>query len=636
MPTVPRVTPQVNLNPLPGARKSAAATFESLGGDTELARGRKAAAEAGAGGAVAGALGDVAGRVASVGAGVYEEMVRKERALADDTAVLGAENKLTTALATYQWGTGKGDGALNLKTDDAMQLPEEGQAFLAKTAYEIEQGLTTPEQKARFAAIRANAADSLEVNLRRHVFTQQRAKAGNELKAGVANDVTEAPRYYREPARFQARLDQAVAKLNTVGPQLDMTPSEIAQATLDATTKAHMAAIDNLRADGQIPQAAAWLEAAKDQIDPTQWARVKVALKTAGDDQAGLAASGEIWKQYGPKGDHDPIAIDQMETDARERFKDDPGALKATLQFLRERKAGVDAARADRKEAIQGALWGAVAKGATLAAIRQMPEYSAAPGDLQAQLSEHVVQQAEQRADRGYVLSGRAETEAGRRQQELERKNWAGYWEYSDPKKLSQMSDNQVLALTPTLGQDHVNRLMAQKRSITKSDETVRTATIDDELFRGVAEQAGLSPYKPSPSQNEKAVLGRLKDAVETEIDLQQQAKGKLLTRDEKRTVMQKIVDAHVTLDQWGRDPRKIAAIVNPEDQASAYVPVAEIPRQNLKEAINYLRSITPAYQRMTDAQIQQSAGHRIERSYAAKVLGLGGAEEIRRLKEGQ
>jgi hypothetical protein len=85
-------------------------------------------------------------------------------------------------------------------------------------------------------------------------------------------------------------------------------------------------------------------------------------------------------------------------------------------------------------------------------------------------------------------------------------------------------------------------------------------------------------------------------------------------------------------LSDWGSDTRKIAAVVNVTEQASAYVPVAEIPARNLSEAINYLRSTRPGYQRLTDAEIKARAQTAIERAYAAKVLNLGSAEELRRL----
>jgi hypothetical protein len=62
----------------------------------------------------------------------------------------------------------------------------------------------------------------------------------------------------------------------------------------------------------------------------------------------------------------------------------------------------------------------------------------------------------------------------------------------------------------------------------------VREAKIDDDQFKQLAADAGLKPFDKTKSESELSDLGRLKNSVETQIDAEQRATGKALTRERK------------------------------------------------------------------------------------------------------
>ena len=619
MPVVPRAQRQVELRPIHGGRKQAAETFASQGG--QLARAQE---EQGL------AFADAGARVGRFGLAQYAAIQEQARQEADETAVLGVSNGFDAFSARAM------TAALDTHGQDALAVPEKVRGEFEKVSGELEAKLTTPRQRQVFARLKAQKWSSMDLELQRHVSRESEAYQRTEAEGFVDNRVNDAVRNFQDPIVLKQNLDAAVDAVAHHGKKLGLGAEGIAarQATVKSTV--HVGAINALIATGRDREARSYFDGAKGEIAASQQAALIDRLDTASTEGEGLRAATEVWGQLGPKAETDPIEFDKMDDAARERFNDDPKAYKATMQFLRERKASVDAARADRKEAVAGALWSAVAEGATLAQIQAMPEYQHAPGQVQTQVKEHVLNAVEAAANRAYTRGQRARAQQALADNETERKNWAGYWESSNPATLARMTDNQILALTPRIGIDHVNRLMTQHRSLVKSEEAVRDATIDADLFNRVADTAGLSPYAEKKSEDEKTRLGTLKAAVEDAIDHEQRRAGKPLPREQKEALMQRIVGQRVMIDDWGSDTQRIAAVVNAGEQANAYVPIGSIPPRNLAEAINYLRSTTPAYQRLTDAQIQARAQRAIERAYAADLLKLGREEALRRLQGGQ
>lgn len=630
-------TPQVATTPMPRARKSAAHTADTLGAGVERAKGQRAET-----------IGAVGGMVSRIGTEAYQKIQTQQRERADAIAVLAAENNVT------EFGQTELVAALERKKLDAFGLPEEFDRKLSDQYQKIRSTLSTQRQQDAFDRVFQQRLLSWKFTIENHVSKEIEGYYTTEFVRGIENDQREAITFGGDGTEegllaANTALTRAVTKVREHGKKLGMGPEAVKAEVERVQIGTHAGIVDGLLASGKDVAARAYFdEAVKEgQLKGEVVASLAAKLDTASTNQEGFRASEEIWKQLGPQPGDDkaPINLDVMEARARELFKDDEKKLAATVRWLRERKAGVDAGRQDRKEAVAGALWGAVAKKATLADIQRMPEYLAAPGALQEQISNYIVDKAEQAANRAYAREVRAEARLSRAdaararaERAKEEAGWVTVWRVTEDRaKFAGMTENQIVSLLPDIGVDNVNRLIEQHRALNKSADAVREATIDDDLFKVTAREAGLDAYSPK-TDAQRAELGILKNTIETEIDLaQRDPKGprRQLNREEKQAIMRRVIDTRVMINTWGSDESKIAAmVVDPDERDLAYVPIEHIPQKNLGEVVNIIRSMSPAAQRMTPEQIQRSYKTRIQRAYAAFVLGLGDEEIRRRLRE--
>lgn len=629
MPVVRRYQRQTSIASLPGVRTQAAETALSEGAGVAQAKGEASLAAAG-----------FAGRIAQFGAGAFARIQDEARKKADETVLLASSNAFHAAKVREVYDAKT--GALNVEGKDAPGAADRARVNLAKAWAEIEQGYHTDEQRAAGARMKTQETQEIDLQLARHESSEQDKLYEGEVKARLDNIGQEVVANAHFPDTARRKRTEALSLLDQYGARHGWGADETQAAKFAWVSQQHVDTINKLLGAGEDVNAQTYFdrEAGKGaEIDKSQIDQVTSNLTASSTAAEGLRAADAIWLQHGPPAANDtaPISLDVMETAARERFKDDPKTLAATIGYLRERKAGVDAGRQDRLDGVVGTLYLAASNRVSLEYIQRMPEYLAAPPKVKAQVTEHVVALAQQAANQAYYDSARRDADEGRADRALNKAQDAAYWTYTDPAKLAAMSENQILALMPTLGREHVDNLMRQYRTIGKSEDTLRSAVIDDELFKSLAERADLHPFATGSASTEasRSALGSLKNQVEAAIDQEQRGTGKALTRERKAAIMQGLIDQKVMLDDYGFDTRAVAAMVNATDARTAYVPIAEIPPQNLREAINYLRSTHADLQRLTDAQIQAQHARVIERAYAAKVLKLGIEEEKRRLGGG-
>lgn len=605
---------RVGTNALPGVRMTAAETPLSQGAGLDAARAQKFESLAQLGSRVT-ALGQVIGVEQA-------DTVAYEKQKADTLVALKTSNDLDTWTATALHDPKT--GALQAKGPAALEVTGKVLDDFDQVSGDIAKGLSNDTQRIAFQKQRQGQRLNIQVTLDRHADQEMQRYRSEELQAFVSNQRDTAVANASDPRRVGVALHTAEDAIALHAGVLGLGPDQIQELVDKTRTSVHAGVITELLARQQTKQAAIYFEHAKDEITVGDTrAQIEKQLDVATTAQDGLKASESIWSSLGPKTDTDPINIDKMEDVARKQFADDPKALDATMHFLRERKSAVDAGRKDREEQQLGSLWTKVAAGAGLADVARSPDFLAAPGRVQATITDYIVSRAERNANRAYAEEGRAYTREQRGRAAVEQKGWSRFWELSDPKTLDKTSENALQAMRGELGDEHVNRLLGQKRALTKGEDAVRAATIDDDMFKSTAANAGLRPYDSKLTEASKAELGQLKTAVEAQIDLAQQAKGKLLTREEKQTLMQGIVDRKVYLNVWGRDPEKVAATVtNPDDRTAAYVPVAKIPPAKLSQYLNYARSLGAAQQRMTDQELTTRYSDRLQHAEALRLLG--------------
>jgi hypothetical protein len=264
MPTVRRADRSVEIAPLRGGMKRAAATPESEGAGVERAR-------ADTFGAVAG-FGETAARVGirafSIDQQQRRQMEEEEKRKADQIADMAATNALSEWQASFFYDPQ--NGAFLKKGKDAQNLPTEAQDSFKKAASAIEAGLSTDEQRTAFKQRSAQVWNAAQMDVYRHTFKEQQAYGLSELNSLIDNKTNEAIQHATDPLLVKSSLDTATTALANAGKSLGMGPEEIASKTLAIQTKTHVGVIHSLLAQEKNREAADYFTATKGQIDGEQ------------------------------------------------------------------------------------------------------------------------------------------------------------------------------------------------------------------------------------------------------------------------------------------------------------------------------------------------------------------------------
>jgi hypothetical protein len=597
---MPRVTnyegQQVQERPLPGVRLTAAPSIDA-----------------------AAAPGD---KLMRIGADIYADETRKQ----DEIAVMEADNKLSDWEVKRLYDPQ--NGALNKRGKDAFGLPDQVGKELDDTIGEIRTSLSNDRQRMAFERRATARKTDINTTLSKHVFGEIRKHDDAETENFIANSRQSAVLNYDNPDRIGLEIERQQGAIVDYANRNGLGPEYVKQKVAQVHSDTHVGVIDRMLANGQDRGAKVYFDGVRTDIAGNDITKVEQKLQVAITEGEGMRAADDVWKTQGPRSDIDPVNIDTMADALRTKYANDPKTLKAALDNLKERAALHNAAQRERAEANGAAVWREVSNGSPLSSVTRMPEFLALPGHVQAQVKEHVV-------DRAYTLGERARAQGNRAEEDATKKNFAAYLVYSNPATLANMSEDQVVNLLPSLGRTLTGSLMEKKRSLVKSEDAVRQATIDEDLFKQTAQSAGLRPYHSNLSENEKADLGRLKNAVETAIDGEQRITGKPATRERKQQIMQEMVDRKVKLDVWGTDPEKPAALVKTDEREKAYVPIDKVPKQTQAEALNYMRSAGNIPAGLSDAQALERFRPRIERAYAARLIGAT-REQIANILQGK
>lgn len=332
-----------------------------------------------------------------------------------------------------------------------------------------------------------------------------------------------------DPAVAAASVELLKQRNAQRGTEKGWTPEVLADANMKATTALHANVIQTIQ-QRDPTTAMRYFEANKADIDGTKQAEISKALTTAVAANDGDNTAQAIWGELGPKGYNDPVAIDKMEQRARDAYKNDPARRQAALSALRERAVAHNAAQNENNAAAVNSVMGVYNQTKSLAAMKRSPAWSALPGAKQLEVENAITNMQ-------HVALQRDEAARNRAQRDMERGAFGAYLQYSNPDVLAKMSEAEVQALLPVMGNALTGHLMEKKRS-TKTPASESEAKIDKQDFDHIANTMGLKPFDSKKSEDEKAQLGELQYRVEQMIYTAQKAKGKALTREEKNTLM--------------------------------------------------------------------------------------------------
>jgi len=377
--------------------------------------------------------------------------------------------------------------------------------------------------------------------------------------------------------------DQSVANATTELKRLNdyqaarkgWEPSRVDAENRKDLTDLHTQVIQQLAQTNPM-YAASYFQRHKDEIDGTKHAELGKYSKEATATANGEAAAADIWAQKGPKQDTDPVELDKMEQAARDRFKDDEYSRKAAIAALKERAASHNSSQKEREAGNVNSVMDAVRQGAGVTTVRRMPEFNALSGETKNKIEEHI-------ATRTNIMEARDLAEQTRLEREQLIKFSAAYHTYSDPNVLMNMSRAQVQALEPTIGRHYTDSLLSKWESIDKHEGALSEARIDNDAFKNIVRDFGFDPDKKLNLKNDKdaqqaARMGAMRDEVERQIGIEQKAKNRQLTRDEKDAVARRTLSKNVLRSTWfGLSSEEVpAASVIPADLKKVVVPPAD------------------------------------------------------------
>jgi hypothetical protein len=250
---------------LPGARLSATETPASSGELLDEAVARKDEAAAGLGGAMVGAAGDAF------------HVIKEEKDRADQIAVFDANNKLLQQKTKLLYDpTG---GALNVKGQAAMPLPEQVGDQFKQYADSLATSMTTPRQKEAFARLAYEHETDLNLTLQKHVSREMETYEGNVLQATIDNNTDEAVRNAGNPPKVDNAIGNIVTAIRASGPRLGLPPEMVNDKVSHAVSAVVGGVITSLVDQGQQSAAQIFYDKTKGELRAGTIEQVENTLK---------------------------------------------------------------------------------------------------------------------------------------------------------------------------------------------------------------------------------------------------------------------------------------------------------------------------------------------------------------------
>lgn len=368
-------------------------------------------------------------------------------------------------------------------------------------------------------------------------------------------------------------------------------PEWVAAQEMRYTTALHASVIAGL-VQSDPAKAQEYFTANKGQIDGARHDEIGKTINATAAVNDGDKAAGEVWGAAGPRNYNEPVQLDKLEAQLRERFANDAPRRQAGIAALRERAAAHNAAQAETNAGNTNAVYAQLDGGRPLAQVMRTPQWLALPATEQHKIMLQRESEAAARESRAAAAEQREFTREQRRERQMLLSNGDAYLRYSDPEVLARMTRPQVEATRAVFGMEGAQHLLARFDQLQKPG-AVAEARIDKQDFDHIAETMGLDPFN-AKSPDKKKALGELQFRVEQLINIAQQTKKQPLTRDEKMALMQGELARQVTVNPgWFGFSRDVPVIqLSPTEAARVVVPEAEKAR--IAEALRAMNASDP------------------------------------------
>ena len=559
---VPTVQREVETQPLPGARLTAAQTETSLGVGVEEAKIRKAAA-----------MGQFSETIGHLGGAVFN-IAMQERQRADEIALLDADNQLSTTATTLLYDPET--GALNQRGKNAMGMPERAVAAFEDAADKIEDGLSNERQKRAFRQARVKQLANFDLTVRRHTAGEIQRYEGQELQAFIENKKATAIANGNDPRRVGDELAAAGRAIRVHGPRLGLGPEQVEQQLDALANEVHAGVIDGLLTGDQTRAAEVYFEEVKDQLSGPTITRIEKALAEGTLRRNAQVETDRIVGQGGTL------------TEQRNRAKaiDEPRLRDAVLERIEHEAAVQEREQREQHELMvtngknlidQTGDWHTIPPGdwsrfsiGEAAALKAYAEHRVAQRDIKT--DPHAYQQL-------VVLSGAPERAL--RDQFL-KTNLLEYVDKLSPADLKHFQDAQA----------NLRRGEVEKAEKLLVDDRAQARMVDDALI-----SMGFDPTPPQPGQKKfnKLAAERVADfrrAVREAVTREAQRLGRPARDDEVQSIVDQLrvpTVQRVTEDGWFWDT-KVQAFAFETAQAQI-TDVKLIPPNERRKIENDLRA---------------------------------------------
>lgn len=491
----------------------------------------------------------------------------------------------------------------------------------------IEEKLTSPEQINAFRKRAALANRQFDSGLSQHIAKQTNAFHEEVYEGVLTTERSRAAANYREPGQVESSILRSFHVIDIEATRKGMPALAVQAMQQAAETQIHTDVVQTMLMEGNDQQALQYFEGVKARLAPEARIALGMRVQAASTDNTAMRAAQSIWEASGPKGENDPVLIANMENEIRKQYRDDPRTVDSAISQLRSMAQAHNAQQQEITFSRKATVLDAFHNGASLEALQRMPEYLDMDGASRNELRDYMI-------NRGWTEQQRARSDAQYVEGQKAEAGFSTYWELSNPAVLAGMSEAEILSMEPRLGRELVGSLMEQKRRAA-AGRGVLSATIDEDMFKVAADEAGLKPYAKNLSEQDKAYLGRLKNYVETLIDERQQSSGRQLTREEKAQIMREEIDKKVLHEKGFFSERELPiGALNREDRMNIRVPIADVDANWMSQAMNYMRSKGYASFKMDDDKLKRLHRARLENAYAIRMAG-GTEEEIDRALRG-
>jgi hypothetical protein len=476
-------------------------------------------------------------------------------------------------------------------------ITRQAQDWFRKTSEQVGKGLDNDVQRQLFnhsvEKLRLHTLDTFS----KHQATEARASLADSTKAtikGAIDLAAASPSDWTVMEAQRTEIDKRLAVLAQLNGYAGDTPEE--KAIRDGMRGEMLTQMHKQVLQGLVKQnpsgAVAYFEKYSGDIDGAQRVELGDFARKATATSVGDGTADEIWQAMRPKSRTDPVTLDEMETRLRGTLKGNDDATKVGIAGLRERAGAYRDQRKEEATSLEASVNGLILRGMSTRDILKSPEYL----KLSAQAPEDARKIDTFLDNKDYMRGVRADAAEARTQRRLHRDTLDTMLRLSNPDVLVGMTRNEVVNLLPVLGGESAQALLQRWDLLTKSENKLKEARIDKQDFDTTALRAGFRPNEKHKSEEEKDALVRLQSTVENSIDVEQRSKKRDLTREEKRTIMQREIDNEVLTKRFLRsDQKKPVGVLTPDEQKTAYVTVgpkdqkvtlAEIPAAYRANAI--------------------------------------------------